>query len=216
MAFIIDIRRDNLLLHLLFKALFSLSRNRVEYLGLLTGRMMPERLDSLRDAALERVVATIDGAKAEPPDGLHRLDGRVHDTIAAFGVPLSAGDFATIQRFHHTFIADGLSLKLPGAAATGRHPTLRDLVVATDRNGVPAGFCDGRELQFVKSLEARDPSCRSSAISAGLMRWRRSATTSGARRARVGLLHLNVETYLFGETAAQFARKGACRATRAA
>ena len=33
-AFIIDIRRDNLLLHLLFKSLFALSRNRVEYLAL--------------------------------------------------------------------------------------------------------------------------------------------------------------------------------------
>ena len=31
-AFMIDIRRDNLLEHLLFKSLFAMSRNRVEYL----------------------------------------------------------------------------------------------------------------------------------------------------------------------------------------
>src|SRR5262245_8933591 len=36
-AFITDIRRDNLLQHLLFKSLFSLSRNRLEYLCLLFG-----------------------------------------------------------------------------------------------------------------------------------------------------------------------------------
>ena len=41
-AFIIDIRRDNLLQHLLFKSLFVLSRNRVEYLSLLFGRPPPE------------------------------------------------------------------------------------------------------------------------------------------------------------------------------
>src|SRR6185295_11717101 len=37
-AFIIDIRRDNLLLHLLFKAIFAAAPTRVEYLCLLTGR----------------------------------------------------------------------------------------------------------------------------------------------------------------------------------
>ena len=40
-AYIIDIRRDNLLLHLLFKALFALAPDRVTYLSLLTGRSPP-------------------------------------------------------------------------------------------------------------------------------------------------------------------------------
>src|SRR5437868_7743019 len=37
-AFIIDIRRDNILLHLFFKALFQLSRTREDYLSMLFGR----------------------------------------------------------------------------------------------------------------------------------------------------------------------------------
>jgi hypothetical protein len=40
-AYIIDIRRDNLLLHLLFKALFARAPDRVSYLALLTGRSPP-------------------------------------------------------------------------------------------------------------------------------------------------------------------------------
>ena len=40
-AFIVDVRRDNLLLHLLFKSLFTLARTRVEYLALLLGRPVP-------------------------------------------------------------------------------------------------------------------------------------------------------------------------------
>src|SRR5580765_8359514 len=59
-AFIIDIRRDNLLLHLLFKALFAASRNRVEYLSLLTGRATPDRLDTWRDAGIEKIVGYLD------------------------------------------------------------------------------------------------------------------------------------------------------------
>src|SRR5262249_29926323 len=45
-AFIIDIRRDNLLLHLLFKALFEQSHTRVEYLSLLFGRPVPADIDA--------------------------------------------------------------------------------------------------------------------------------------------------------------------------
>src|SRR3954467_14574095 len=69
-AFIIDIRRDNLLLHLLFKALFSASRNRIEYLSLLTGRAMPDRPDSWRDATIDRLVKYLDEAKPLPAAAL--------------------------------------------------------------------------------------------------------------------------------------------------
>ena len=40
-AFIIDIRRDNLLQQLLFKSLFALAENRIEYLCLLFARPFP-------------------------------------------------------------------------------------------------------------------------------------------------------------------------------
>src|SRR3712207_7605459 len=43
-AFIIDIRRDNLLQQLLFKAVFARARNRAEYLALLFGRPMPREI----------------------------------------------------------------------------------------------------------------------------------------------------------------------------
>ena len=45
-AFILDIRRDNLLLHLLFKALFEQSHTRIEYLALLFGRAVPADANS--------------------------------------------------------------------------------------------------------------------------------------------------------------------------
>ena len=40
-AFMLDIRRDNLLEHLLFKSLFAMARNRAEYLCLLFGKPVP-------------------------------------------------------------------------------------------------------------------------------------------------------------------------------
>src|SRR5499427_9776429 len=54
-AFIIDIRRDNELLHLLFKALFKESRTRADYVSLLVGRTPPADADAWRAATIDRI-----------------------------------------------------------------------------------------------------------------------------------------------------------------
>src|SRR5260221_11064128 len=109
-AFIVDVRRDNLLLHLLFKALFSLSRTRVEYLAQLTGRPVPAEIDAWRAPPVDRLVALVDGGAAKP-SAVTTLRRQVDDVIARSGVPLSTENRATIDRFHPRFISDGLSLK---------------------------------------------------------------------------------------------------------
>lgn len=150
-AIIVDVRRDNMLLHLLFKALFSLARTRIEYLALLTGRPVPGSLDTWRKAPIDRLIAYVDNTAAAPR--------RVDEAIAKIGVPLSAEDRATIGRFHSRFIADGLSLRFQ---STGRppqayNPTFRDLLRETDESGRPANYLASEEaFQFVKDLQARD------------------------------------------------------------
>src|ERR1051325_5481756 len=63
LAFIVDIRRDNLLLHLLFKALFQLSHTRVEYLAQLCGRPVPAGAESWRSSDIDRIVGYIAAGK---------------------------------------------------------------------------------------------------------------------------------------------------------
>src|SRR5688572_13822122 len=93
-AFMIDVRRDNLLLHLLFKALFELSRTRIDYLAQLTGRPVPADIEAWRGAPVDRLVAYIDGSPAG--SAVTALRARVDEAIARTGVPLSAADRATI------------------------------------------------------------------------------------------------------------------------
>src|SRR5262249_38782277 len=50
-AFIIDIRRGNLALHLMYKALFELSSNRAEFVSRLFSRPPPERITEQSTAA---------------------------------------------------------------------------------------------------------------------------------------------------------------------
>ena len=153
MAFIIDVRRDNLLLHLLFKALFSLSRTRVEYLALLLGRPVPPDVDGWKNASIERIVAYADVATASG------RAGTIDAEIRKFGVPLSATDMSTINRFHRRFIDAGLDLKFQslGRAPQSHYPTYRDLLMETDTAGTHANYlATEASFQFIKQLHARD------------------------------------------------------------
>jgi hypothetical protein len=209
-AFIVDIRRDNLLLHLLFKALFAAARTRVEYLALLTGRPAPERPDTWREANLERVVAYIDEVQPEGADAVRQLDRRMHDAIAAFGVPLTVADHATIQRFHHTFVTGGLSLKFEsrGRPPQRAYPTFRDLLVATDRAGRAWNFLASEgDFQFVKSLEAKDLVIPVVGDLGGTHALAAIADLMTASNERLSAFYIsNVETYLAGGQYSQFVK----------
>lgn len=157
-AFIIDVRRDNLLLHLLFKALFSLAETRVEYLSLLFARPPPDRPAEWRQVSIERLVGYIENARAS--DGFTTLARtRADQAIKTFGVPLSTEDLATIDRFHRTFITAGLPLKFVSTGRSPRnyYPTYRELLLETDAKGRRANFLAAEDdFQFVRSLERRD------------------------------------------------------------
>jgi len=157
-AFIVDIRRDNLLLHLLFKALFQLSETRVDYLSLLFGRPVPAGLADWRGANIDRLLAYIDGARPSAA-ATTALRKRVDATIQQFRVPLSAADLGTIDRFHRTFISAGLSLKFEttGRGPRDYYPTYRELLLETDRQGHQWNFLvSEHDFQFVRSLERQD------------------------------------------------------------
>ena len=157
-AFIVDLRRDNLLLHLLFKALFSVSDTRADYLCQLVGRPVPARLDDWKTTPVDGLIAYVDGG--HPTDAATTaLRARIDAAIRTFGVPLSAEDMATIDRFHRRFISDGLDLQFEttGRAPQPYYPTYRDLLRETDRQGHAWNFLASEEaFQTVRALERRD------------------------------------------------------------
>jgi hypothetical protein len=207
-AFIVDVRRDNLLLHLLFKSLFGLSRTRVEYLALLLGRPVPANLEEWKQAKIERLVAYVDGTTADAR-AVAALRARVDDAIGKMGVPLVREDLATIDRFHRRFIDAGTDLKFQstGRPPQSHYPTFGELLVATDASGAQSNYLATEEaFQFIKSLEQRDlivpvvgdiSGTRAiGAIGAALeQRGRRSQPGSKLSAFYVS----NVEFYLFGD-----------------
>jgi hypothetical protein len=157
-AFIIDIRRDNMLLHLLFKALFHLSGTRAEYLANLLGRATPAHPQRWRDATIDRLVRYIDSTPADSASS-GNLRTRINDAIGRFGVPLSREDFGTIARFHQRFVEEGLSLRFQsiGRSAQTHYPTYRELLLAKDADGKASNYLASEDsFQTVKGLQARD------------------------------------------------------------
>ena len=157
LAILLDIRRDNLLLHLLFKTLFAEARTRVEYLALLLGRPVPRDVDAWRDASLDRLLSAME---ASPDRGaIDGLRARLDRRLVRFGVPLSPEDLATIDRFHRRFIDAGLELRFQsyGRPPQSGYPSYRDLLVETDAQGRQRNYLASEEsFQFLKSLHARD------------------------------------------------------------
>jgi hypothetical protein len=155
-AYIVDIRRDNMLLHLLFKALFHESRSRVEYVALLFGRTVPRDMDPWRTANAERLAKYVDEAPRADAAALH---ARLEKVISRFGVTLAAGDLQTITGFHQRFIESGLALRFQSAGRPPQwnYPTYGGMLVDRDSGGRQAHFLATEEgFQFVRDLQARD------------------------------------------------------------
>ncbi len=157
-AFIIDIRRDNLLQQLFYKSLFALARNRIEYLCLLFGRPLPSDARRWGERDIQHLIDYIDRA---PPrhETIERARASVQATARSFGVPLTGSDLATIGRIHGSFIGSGLDLRFTSLGRTPRsyYPTYRQLLLETDLSGRHASYlASERDFQFVKSLQQRD------------------------------------------------------------
>jgi hypothetical protein len=200
-AYIIDIRRDNLLLHLLFKALFDEARTRAEYLSLLTGRPSPL---GLTNASVDDIAKHIDHSTPWP-DAVEALRARLDRAIVAFGVPLSPTDLATIDRFHRTFIAEGLDLVFASHGRSqrqyypaSRYPTFRELLLAEDPHGIKRNYLASEEdFQFVKALHARDAIVPVVGDVSGPRALTSIGATVSARHERVSAFYIsNVEFYL--------------------
>jgi hypothetical protein len=159
LAIIVDIRRDNLLLHLLFKALFERAPTRAEYLCRLFGRAPPTSGRGWRTAPIDRLVAYVDRAGRLPAAESARQREMLDEVMARFGVPLSDEDRDTIHRFHQAFIDGGLDMRFESLGRRPRsyYPTYRDLLLETDPAGRHANFLAAEDdYQFVRTLEAED------------------------------------------------------------
>jgi hypothetical protein len=155
-AFITDIRRGNLHLHLLYKALFEISGDRADFLSRLFSRPRPPGLDA--SSTVDELFAAV--ARQSPSDALHAATRTavIERLTRARGLPLTAADADGIASVLEAFHAAGPEIAYSNTtSARGRYPTFRDLQVARDAAGRPRSYL-ASEASFrrVQSLQQRN------------------------------------------------------------
>jgi hypothetical protein len=201
-AFIIDIRRDNLLQHLLFKALFEMARNRIEYIALLTGRAVPNEVSKWNRRSIADIVDFIDKSPADP-DQFETTRSVVRAKVKRFGIPVTPAEFETIGRIQQAFFDGGLDLKFTslGRAPREYYPNLRKLLLERDLTGKQLNYLASEDdFQFVKALEGRNLVVPVVGNLAGDHALREIGRVMNERGEKLSALYVsNVEFYLMRE-----------------
>jgi hypothetical protein len=135
MAFIVDIRRQNMLLHLMYKALIELSPDRATLLSRLFSRRRPATITQTANAG-----ALFEAYQAETPSAdLFRENlGAVRDRLVqGHGFPLSAEDLASIEYVYRAFYIGGPDMRysFPRSSAGRWFPSYAELMMETDGEG---------------------------------------------------------------------------------
>ena len=155
-AFILDIRRDNMLQHLMFRAMFEEANTRAEWLALLFGRAKAPPA-TLTRAPVEAIIAWVDSTPTTP-EAVAGIQRRLQARIARYGIPFDSVEEHTIERIHGEFVAAGLDIKFTTHRRGPRpyYPSYRDLLLERDLDDRPSSFMATEELfNVVRDLQRR-------------------------------------------------------------
>lgn len=158
MAFIVDIRRGNLQLHLMYKALFEMSSDRADFVFKLFSRKRPEGLGP-QSSANDIFTAL---HKTDESESLTRqqLQAIQDHLTKKRNFPLTPEDLKGIEYVHgaFSFYGPGLSYWSTGGRGGGRNaPTYWDLMVADDGKGQMRSFLANDEnFQVLKELSEKN------------------------------------------------------------
>lgn len=152
-AFVLDIRRDNMVEHLMYKAMFELSADRADLISRLFARKRPAGLN-----ANSSVKALFDAYQSVPVDeGYYDENLRVviDRLVKTHGFPLTETDKADVGRMMNAFRTAGPnSLKGFGDAT---NPTYAQLMAAMDLAGQQQSYLATEEnFKIVKELERQN------------------------------------------------------------
>ena len=158
-AFIVDIRRQAIIQHLMFKAIFQLAPDRVHYLSLLLSRPLPKDKPPAADASVSDTLAIIQKIPADDRTyaaNLAMIRKAIRDD---FQVQLTEADQTSIDYVYSNFRNDGLDIayRMEGMRGGGWFPTLKELIEQPDQHGKPGNFLASKDdYDFVREMHRRN------------------------------------------------------------
>ena len=201
-AVIFDIRRQAVMQHLLFKALFELSQDRAAFIARLFSFQVPDQID--RAAPIDVLWKRFGDKPAADRARLAANITDVEDLLTkTHGMALSDDDLKSLEYVYDAFFRLGPAINYAGdqqgQGLTTGDTNFAKLTSAVDAAGVPRSFLGTDEqYQFVKSLESRNLVVPIQADFAGPKALRAVGDFLRARGLTVSAFYIsNVEQYLF-------------------
>lgn len=157
MGFIVDVRRGNLQLQLMYKALFELSSDRADFVARLFARKRPAGLTSKSTAAeIFARTAEVAATSTTYSENLRAIENLL---VRTHGFLLSKDDLLGLTYVYNAFYLYGPKIQYSSTSSFGGsfQPSYADLMTATDRSGVAHGYLATEEnFRFLKDLESRN------------------------------------------------------------
>lgn len=138
-AFIFDVRRDMMLEHLMYKSVFEMSANRVEFVSNLFARPVPAQLTDA--SSVQAIFQSFSRIPAETPLAEARLKDILTRLKTGHRFTLSATDESRIRTIYLTFVREGVL----NFSSSFLSPGYAGLMTTADRNGKNWSFLATRE-----------------------------------------------------------------------
>jgi hypothetical protein len=157
MVFLVDVRRGNLDLQLMYKAVFELAADRAEFVSKLFSKKRPEGLD--RNSTASEIFAAfknVESSETLYKDNLKAIDDLL---LTKHHFALSDGDVQGVEYVYHAFFNFGPALNYSSTGGFGGRyqPSYADLMAGTDEAGASRSFLANEDnFNVLKSLETKN------------------------------------------------------------
>lgn len=157
MVFIVDIRRGNLDLQLMYKALFELSKDRAEFVSRLFAKKEPEGIGP--NSTVEEIFNAISRTPSTEEAYVENLAAIKDHLMKKHSFPLSDNDLDGIDWVYSNFRRFGprINYGSSGRGGFGSGVTYAELMTATDADGIFRSYLANEEnFNVLKSLEMKN------------------------------------------------------------
>jgi len=156
-AFILDIRRQNMIELLMYKALFEMSADRAEFISRLFSRKRPAGLTTASTAA--EVFDAYNAVKPDPQLYADTLKAIKDSVIKKHEFTLVGDDEQKIEYIFNAFFRGGPRMDYGFSSATPNTsvPSYYNLMIATDGRGQNWAYLDNEDrYKFVRSMQQKN------------------------------------------------------------
>jgi len=161
-AFIVDIRRQAIIQHLMYKAVFHLSSTRAQFLSKLLSKPMPKDKVAGADVQIADLVNYFSEVTADDKNYNANLAAIRKVIVEDFQFPLTEVDLKSLEYVYQAFRNEGLDISYRigdqvSGLRRGNYPTLKDLITQTDLNGKPGNFlASAEDYDFLRNMHRRN------------------------------------------------------------